>query len=215
MLRRQAYDVAKDRVKISHFTEQGFDINGVVHIGANDGYELQWYLAMGITNIIAFEPLPSAYELLRAYEKSGVVCVPAGLGKKNELKTLHVAQGDGQSSTFLDMIDTQWDHLFIDHLDINIVTFKDWYNWHKDEIDIRGYDCLVCDVEGMEKDVLEGMGDLLSNFKYLNIECRSKQVYKQNILAQEMIDFLDEKGFRQDSDIQELDDIFFIRKDVL
>jgi len=39
------FEEAQDRVKIGHFTRKGYKIRGVVHVGANDGFEIQFYLA--------------------------------------------------------------------------------------------------------------------------------------------------------------------------
>ena len=34
------YQAVKDKVKIGYFTERGYDIIGLIHVGANDGYEV-------------------------------------------------------------------------------------------------------------------------------------------------------------------------------
>jgi hypothetical protein len=79
------------------------------------------------------------------------------------------------------------------------------------EIHIEDYDCLVVDTQGTELDVLKGMGHMLQNFKMLNIECSEEAVYDGEANAQEVIDYLLSRGFKQDSPIEPHNDIMFIK----
>lgn len=194
-------------VKVSHFTRQGFKLNGVVHVGANIGYEIQFYFALGIKKVMAFEPLLSALDVLMEdwLTDERVEIYAYALGDVSTVGLLNVSEGDGQGSTLLKEIGGP-------------------YTWgtpqntavHRfDEVfreGIDGYDTLVVDVQGMELHVLRGFGELLKAFSFLNIECSRVPLYEGGHPASEVIAYLDAMGFDQDSPIYDHDDIMFIRK---
>ncbi len=71
--------------KVSHFTRKGHKLTGVVHVGANDGYEIQFYFALGAERVLAFEPLQSAYSILLDdyMDDPRVAMFNVGLGDEN------------------------------------------------------------------------------------------------------------------------------------
>lgn len=216
---------AEERVKISHFTHKGYEIKGIVHIGTNDWYELEFYLKMGIEKVIGFEPLSEPVErVLNKYGNSdeflsGMVGIyNVGLGNFNGFININVSAGDGQSSTFLTPTKTHLkefpDQKPIYKERVKVKRYADFVKSHS-EINVYDYDCLVLDVEGYEMEVLRGMNGLISHFKYLNIECSGASVYEKGPKAQEVIDYLNDYGFQQDSPVEDHNDIMFIRKDLL
>ena len=60
------------RVKIGHFLKRGIPIRGVIHVGANDGYEIEWYIKLGIQHLLAMLQLEYLQGILamRPYNKS-------------------------------------------------------------------------------------------------------------------------------------------------
>lgn len=211
MNRDSNYEEAKYRVKISHFTEQGFDIMGVVHVGTNDGYELEWYQKMGIEYFMGFEPLHSAVrEFYSKYrvDFNKVVFLPFALGEFTGLQGLIHGSGDGQSSSFREELTPKYLTDFVSR--VPVYSFKDLMNIYY--FDLSKYDCLVVDVQGMELEVLKGFGDYLKRFKFLNIECSKTPVYRGEATADEVIDYLDAWGFDLDSEVEEHNDVFFIKR---
>ncbi len=221
----ETFKEAEDKVKISYFTNKGYDIQGIIHIGTNDWYELEFYLGMGIEKIIGFEPLSEPVDrLLNRYGNtkeflSGMVGIyNVGLGNFNGFANINVASGDGQSSTFL-IPTKKYLKQFPDQKPIlkervKVKRYSDFIKSHS-EINVYDYDCLVLDVEGYEMEVLAGMGGLINHFKYLNIECSGSPTYEKGPTAKEVIDHLDNYGFKQQTPIEDHNDIFFIRKDLL
>lgn len=213
------FNEAKQRVKISHFTDKGYDIRGVVHIGANDWYEYQAYKQMGIERLLGFEPLQEAVERFRASvsPQEGLLLYPIAIGAKNALQSLSVASGDGQQSTFLEHMpeykEQYPDSQILRTEEVEVVRFDTFLKRHP-EITLSDYNCLVVDVEGYEMEVFKGMGELIKNFDFLNIELSGKPRYYGGITAEEAIAYLDKMGFRQDSQIEDCNDVFFIRKDL-
>ena len=223
------YHEAKWRVKIGHaFLEKGIDIKGVVHVGANDGYEVQWYLQLGIENIMCFEPYSEPAKRFREHYQNDIASgkvkfYEIGLGDKQETKDLYLGPADGQNSSFLQPTEDFKDQPnFKDILNAvngkqsstTIMRFDKFIDSRLEKIDLSLYDCLTVDVQGMELNVLKGFGKYLDNFKYLNIECSEVPVYEGSASAQEIIDFLKRNGFRQDSPIEPHNDIFFIRENL-
>lgn len=219
MHRREAFEWAKDRVKIGHFASPlGYDISGIVHIGASDGYEIQFYLAMGITNIIAIEPLNHTFAMLaESYAPCGVHCIKKALSNVEEERTFYVTQGDGQGSSLLPPTKALKDsYEIIREEKLETIRFDSLLDMMPLAlIDLGDYNCLVIDVQGHEFEVLEGMSDCLDNFNFLNIECSEVAIYEGGKTAKEVIAYLKQKGFSQITPTEEHNDILFVRQSVM
>ena len=194
-------------VKVSHFTRQGLSVRGVVHVGANYGYEVEHYLAMGAGRVLCFEPLQSAcVEFHKRYGgDSRVDLYNCGLGANTQgVAELLVARGDGQGSSFLAELNEQERPVRTQLAGIRRLDEM--------KIDLAPYNTLVVDVQGMELEALVGMGSMLDAFELLNIECSREPIYAGGATAQEVIDYLSTRGFVQDSPIEDHNDIMFIRR---
>lgn len=210
--------------KITHFTEQGFTIRGIVHAGISDGEEIPSYLELGIKpqNILCFEPLKSAYDqFCKNYPK--IYCENMGLHDRPVYMDLNVTEGDGEGSSIFKpitdhpevvrnwrdnsvVIGTQ--KAIFDRLDLCLSdTSYGYRNYAK-------FDCLVLDTQGNEWEVLHGCGDLLHNFKYISVELSKTPVYHGEHPGQEVIDWLVNQGYTQDTMLQSHNDVFFIRSDI-
>lgn len=213
------FNEAKQWVKISFFTDRGYDIKGVIHVGANDWYEFNPYRDMGIEHLLGFEPLLSAIERFKStHAPEEAQCLyPVALGSKNGTQKLLVASGDGQQSTFLEHLpeyrEQYPDSTIVDTQASIVMTFEFFMHLHP-EIKLSNYNCLVVDTEGYEMEVFKGMGDFIKNFEFLNIELSGKPRYVGGVDAKEVIAYLDKMGFRQESPIEDCNDVFFIRKDI-
>lgn len=204
--------------KITHFTEQGFKIKGIIHAGLNDGEEVYSYKDLGIAHIIGFEPLPFAAE--KAAKEHGIRVVQVALSDKTGYETLLVTRGDGKGSSIYEpILDSEevkknWtdNAVIVDRIKVKTMPFALWLQ--SSDINIDDYDCLVLDTQGNETEVLKGMGQYLDNFKYLSLELSREPVYKGETPAEEVCSWLGERGFTQDSEIQSHDDVFFVRSDI-
>jgi hypothetical protein len=80
--------------------------------------------------------------------------------------------------------------------------------------DLLGYRHWVLDVQGAELKVLQGAGDLLSNVESLFIESRNTSVYQGVCKWNELVYFLQDKGFKNlwSPINDEEDKILFIRR---
>lgn len=225
---------AEERNKLSHFTVQGFDLNGVVQGGANDGEEIENFIRMGIDHLIAFEPLESAFNILQERYGDKAHCFKLGLHDTNSMGELQVTAGDGKGSSLFDGV---WDHpevtknwnqgqaAIVGREQVELVRFDTWAKKmnntkYTDEqgnahlIDLSQYDTLQLDTQGNEMEILLGMGKWLKQFKYLCIELSVTPVYKGETPGAEVAAWLKNQGFTLDSPIYEHNDCFFVRSDI-
>lgn len=208
---------AEDRVKISHFTKQGYDITGLVHVGANDGYEIEFYLAMGIKPILAFEPLDSARKILwQKYKQSpDVLLFDVALGNLNGMVELMISEGDGKQSSVLKEIRPQWgstrpSNVFFPRT--QLVTMKRLADYR---YPIGPGWCLVIDAQGMELDVLRGLDEYITLYDFICVEVSKVPIYRGEASGEEVWKYLVSKGFFLNSEIPDHDDAFFINGRVL
>lgn len=197
--------------KILHFINQGYIIKGVIHIGANDGEEVPSYREFGIRNIMCIEPIPEkCAEIRERYPYA---------------RTINCAAGDfiGKSKLKLTSDESMKGSSLLDDLPRD---FDDWPKPTGKEMDVHVarmdsllfphdlYNCVVIDVQGFELQVLKGFGSLITKFPYWSIECSRVPVYKGEAAGQEIVDYMSEHGFIQDSPMEEHNDVFFIDKKI-
>lgn len=217
------YNAAEERNKLSHFTVQGFDLNGVVQAGAGDGEEMASFINMGVEHLVAFEPLEKAFKPLKENFGELVHCYKLGLHDENKTAQLSVTIGDGKGSS---IFETVWDHPEVvknwnqgqaaveGEEEIELVRFDWWAENMAENIDLSQFDTLQLDTQGNEMEILKGMGQYLSQFKYLCIELSITPVYVGETPGAEVAAWLKEQGFTQDSPIYEHNDSFFVRSDI-
>jgi FkbM family methyltransferase len=208
---------ATDKVKVGQFIRMGLSIRGIVHVGANDGYEIQFYREMGIRHILCFEPLLEAFEKFhdKYGEIPGVLVKLCALANFDGNAEFRITQGDGQGSSLLDPLIQEADaplHYVVEARRIVPVSrFDSLVLVH--EIDPALYNCLVVDVQGMELPVLQGFGPYLSGFDMLCVECSDKPIYVGEVETQAVIDYVYRFGFKPVSPVSVTsDDVLFVRE---
>jgi hypothetical protein len=100
-------------------------------------------------------------------------------------------------------------------IQVPIIRFDRWVYHHDHVINISAYDTAVTDAQGMELEVLQGLGNLLRGFNFLVVECSATPVYDGEVSAEEVINFLERNGFLRLTDVKEHDDILFRRRGIL
>lgn len=201
---------AIERVKIGIFLQRGYPLKGgVVHVGANEGYEVEWYLKLGLKPVLCFEPLMEAAEKFWAkYPREVAHLELLALGNIDGNALLHVTQGDGQGSSLLPELPSEYHEVFGD-----MVSIARFSTWARDaEFDWKQYDTLVIDTQGTELDVLRGMDEYIAGFRFLNIECSMIPVYAGGAYAEEVIVYLKRWGFKPITPIEPHNDILFVKE---
>lgn len=200
---------------VEWFTSNGYHISGIIHVGANDGKELAWYVTKKYQPILAFEPHPQAFEELKKHYWNHAISWNLALGSESGSLQLYIPEdGDTEKSSKYKSIPTEghnWTNIPIGStIIVPVIRFDLWAV--RGGIDLSPFNTVVIDVQGMELEVLQGFGLYLGVFDFLVIECSKKPVYDGESSAQEVVDWLEENGFRAVSPIEEHDNIFFVRK---
>lgn len=211
---------ALEGVKIGRFLRSNMPVTGVIHVGTNWGEEIMYYRALGL-KVIGFEPLEHAFSAcLNTYgDDPEVEIFNYGLGSATEVLTMHETfnpeRDDSGGSSFLKEI-TPMEHREIKQYPLEVKSYNKFLHENPEiALRISEYNCLVVDTQGMEMDVLLGMGDWLKNFICLNIECSREPAYEGEATAYEVIAYLDEYNFQPITPVENHDDILFVRRDYL
>ena len=168
------------------------DIKGIIHIGAHYGQEYRVYKRMGITNLIFFEPVPEAFEVLKN-NVNGIV-VNKALGNYNGKAIIHIASNEGVSSSLLEPLyhTVQYPKILFDEtLEINIVKLDDYLGGCTE------FNFINIDVQGYELEVFKGATEALESMDYIMTEVNRRELYKGCVQVTELDRFLDEYGFKR------------------
>lgn len=168
----------------------------VVDIGANRG---QFALAARVISgarVISFEPLPAVAEIFRKVfqHDPAVKLHVAAIGEKPEQKLIHLSARD-DSSSMLEIGQAQSDHFPGTHevgtMEVEVGPLAQYL----DKGEIVRPAMLKLDVQGFELQALAGCKDLIGNFDYVYCECSFVELYKNQKLAGEVVDYLRSLGF--------------------
>ena|SRR5438445_584680 len=170
---------------------------GVLHVGANIGEEAPIYLELGIKRQIWIEADPEIYQKLKQnisnnHEASAFnYCAGDEEGKE---VVFHISNNGSQSSSVLEL----GTHL-LEHPDVHYVKeipMKTrrldilFYDGLLPTANLGEFDFFNCDTQGFDLNVIKGMGVLLHQFKWLNIESNKTEVYKKGALVGELEEYI-------------------------
>jgi len=176
----------------------GLDCRTVVDIGANRGqFALIARQCQPQARVISFEPLPTAAAKFRSVfaDDDRVTLHEAAIGPAPGNATIHVSKRD-DSSSLMPITATQV-ALFpgteeISTAVVRVATLREFVS----EEDIKPPAFLKLDVQGFELNALRGCEDLLDRFACVYAECSFVELYAGQALADEVIAWLRERGFR-------------------
>lgn len=172
-------------------------INLVLDVGANKGqfaYELLSYGYRG--RIVSFEPLSSAHALLRSNAErfpNWTVADRTAIGAERGSVEIHIS-GNSVSSSILDILPSHLEaaprSIFIGSETVPVNRLDDLCALFPDDRAL-----LKIDVQGYEKQVLEGASRVLSACRAVHVEMELLPLYEGQVLARELWDLLTAKGF--------------------
>ena len=181
---------------VEHKAALNRPLMSVIDIGANRGQFALAVRAISGARVISFEPLPQAAKLFKKVfiNDSEVKLHEAAIGDKSGRKIIHLSARD-DSSSLLEIGDAQCD-LFpgtheVGTLDVRVGALDEFLRG--DEIVKPAM--LKLDVQGFELQALEGCKSLISNFDYVYCECSFVELYKNQKLAREVVDYLSHLDF--------------------
>ena len=174
-----------------------FKCNTVIDIGANRGqFSLVAKHCFPEAKIISFEPLPgpsSKFQKLFSDNK-GVILHNVAIGPITGESTMHVSARDDSSSLL--PISSLQENIFpgtgeVGEIVVRTASLDEFVT--DDEIDTPAL--LKLDVQGFELDCLKGCETLLHKFSWIYCECSFVELYSDQKLAADVINWLSDKGF--------------------
>lgn len=204
LMRRMGYEKIKPRPMSEALIHRqrlfaAYEIETVIDVGANIGqYALQLRKDLAYAKlIVSFEPLKSAYELLRSAAAGDPHwrTFNFALGDTNERKMIHVA-GNSQSSSFLEM------------LPAHETAAPESKYVGQQEIEIKTLDCIfdeICankrhvylkiDTQGFESKVIAGGEHALAFIDTVQLEMSLAPLYEGEPLFDDMCSTMKSKGY--------------------
>lgn len=171
-----------------------------LHVGGCIGEERYWYDAVNFDRVIWFEPnvelFPQLKENILIYGNQ----VAVNLGIHDTLKeaVLHVASNRGQSSSILEFDKHLRYHpkvRYVGDQTIKLVRMDDWFKTNS--FDIKDFNFLNVDVQGVELNVIKSFGDLIGQLDYIYTEVNVEHLYKNCCLVGEIDTYLLKYGFKR------------------
>jgi FkbM family methyltransferase len=188
---RQGYKSENSYLRKSH---------GLIHIGANEGQERDFYACFGL-DVLWIEPIPYVFAKL----KRNV----AGLTKQHALNYLatdedgkeyefHVADNGGQSSSIFDLAkhtEMYPEIAYKGAITLRGATLNSILK--AENINVRKFDAMVLDTQGSELKILRGAANLLPNFRFIKVEVPDFEAYTGCCQIGELSAFMSSHGFRE------------------
>lgn len=174
------------------------DVEGVIHVGANNGEEREQYSDFGL-RVIWVEPIPEVFmELERnlrpfANQKAYQELVTDVDGKEYQF---HISNNNGASSSILELKEHKAIWPAVDYTKsilLNSITLSTLLR--RENIDPSDYQALIMDTQGSELLILQGCIDLVENFKYIKIEVPDFESYEGCCQLDDIAKFMTDHGY--------------------
>lgn len=169
-------------------------VKTILDLGSRDGYQsVEFRNWFPDAKIIAFEANPNQIPLIETVTNGfNIDIVPKAAGDYNGKTKFFVCANNVGGSSLLQVSNhirsRQWPQT---EIEVDIVRVDDWCK----ENNISEVDLLWVDVQGAEKLVFEGCGDILDNVKAICTEVEIAHMYHGSMLKNELDALLDKKGF--------------------
>jgi FkbM family methyltransferase len=174
------------------------NVNTIIDIGANKGqFTLAARYVYSKSRIISFEPLIEPAETFWSLFKSdkNIYFYNSAIGPEKKTVPIHVSQrGDSSSKLQIGIKQsmifpgTEESHTE----DVSVAPLNHYVRFE----DLVSPILLKIDVQGYELEVLKGCGDFLAKFDYIYIECSFVKLYKEQVLVDEVIQYLINYSFK-------------------
>lgn len=179
--------------------------NGILHLGANVGEEMEAYYQAGVEKVIWIEANPHLFPILktniRPYRSMGVYtkAFPFCVGDEEKEVTFHISNNAGQSSSYLDLGTHKTAHPevhYVEDIQMKMERLDKFMNSGPERY-WGELDFLNADLQGAELKALIGMGDHLNKFKWAYLEVNKEELYKGCALIGEIDAYMKGFGFKR------------------
>jgi FkbM family methyltransferase len=177
-----------------------YKVDTIFDVGANIGNSGDYFRNIGFTRkIVSFEPVSYLYSSLaeKAAKDPLWLCEQAGIGDVEGELEINVSGQDGSASSFLEMTDTIKDNApelgYTGRETVAVKTIDsiiDHYYPQGDRLFLK------LDVQGYEKNVLQGARQSLHRVVGMKIEMSIVKSYENELLIYDMLPYLYDLGYR-------------------
>lgn len=174
-------------------------INKIFDVGANSGQYAEEIFKLGFTGkIISFEPVKGTFEnlLKKANKNNNWTALNYGFGNKEEVLEINLSENT-YSSSLLDIMPSHTksapESKVVGKEKVYIKTLDKEF---EDLIQKNDNVLLKIDVQGFEKNVLDGAIKSLEKISGIQIEMSVEELYKNEMLCTEMMIFIRSLGFK-------------------
>lgn len=169
---------------IEDIKKNNIRINGVLHIGAHDGGELDAYVSNNINNVVFVEANPKIYERLsercKKYSNMNIHTFNVGISdKKNSNVPFYVTNNDSASSSILKLKDHMFEYPninVINTIEIQTTTIDNLLR--ENNLSNEIYNVLNMDIQGAELLALLGAQSYLEKCDAVYLEINFREMYK-------------------------------------
>ncbi len=178
-------------------------INGILHIGAHDGEELNTYIKNNIDNVIFVEANPVIYERLvnRCQSQTQVLTHTYNVGisnKKQDDVIFYVTNNDSASSSILKLKEHMFEYPDINvvkNIKINTTTIDALFT--DNNLLEQSYNVLNMDIQGAEAMALMGATKYLKKCEAIYLEVNFREMYKECSLLNDIDTILSSYFFKR------------------
>jgi len=178
---------------------RNFNINKILDVGANVGQYAQLTRKLGYKGeIISFEPIQTIFKKLelKTIKDEKWKAYNIALGKKEEVRQLNISENT-YSSSLLEITSNHLhsapESIYVDKERIKVKKLQDIYDDLVEDGDVV---FLKIDVQGFEKNVIDGAHNILHKIKGIQLEMSIVELYKGEMLFSDMINHLGAYGFK-------------------
>jgi FkbM family methyltransferase len=187
-------------MNLFEIVNSGFNIKGVLHIGAHHGQEVAVYRALKVPSIL-FEPHPDSYRILtyKFENAEDVILENVAVGPETTTKTLYCETANQAMSCSLLKPQKHLEYYphikFESEKQINQISL-DEYVMSK-SIDLNVYNFINMDIQGYELEALKGSIETLKSIDHIMTEINFEHLYENCVLADKLDEFLSQFGFNR------------------
>jgi FkbM family methyltransferase len=202
-IKNKGFEVSRsgisDKISVNYrkiFSHHNIDL--LFDVGANEGQYAQAMQKLGFDGkIVSFEPVKATFNNLNSNTAGNAnwQALNMALGDKDGEEFINVS-GNTVSSSMLEMlpkhINNEASSAYITKEKITIKKLDSVFDAYVKQ---HNSVYLKLDVQGFEKNVIEGASGSLKNIKLIQLEMALVPLYKGELLIADMISYMDTKGF--------------------
>jgi FkbM family methyltransferase len=179
-------------------TRHGVPVEGIIHVGANRAAEYPEYARSTRGLVLFLEAIPElAAEIARMLDerKPHFVCQAVAGAEDGKPVTFHVSNGDGRSSSYLEMGRLKEIRPHLKYVRTFEATTERLDRIVAERYAGHDFNVLAIDVQGADLDVLKGSEAILHRIDGVFVEVSIEPIYEGGCTFLDIYNFLAARGF--------------------